>query len=757
MLNSVEVRPLVIAELNPPLNRTLVKDKADLAGVADFIRRTPEFGFDTETNITKSFSSRKIRTIQLGNRSEQYVIDLLHFAGDTQSLMHQGFKKHGSWAQPIVDVLRPALDSKAHLKIGANLIFDYIAVLWSLGIRMWNVYDVQVAEKVIYAGQVHFMAKDWWALDDLVGRYCRLRMSKEEQKGFDLETPLTESQIDYAALDTRLVFPVKNGQAALIEQGKLWRTVKVENDALPAFGELHLNGLLVSQERWMANDAAVREIHAANLKALDTHFIPYVGLKSAPLDDMQALELAWKCTPAVKVACPKCLGAGHEACEGCEGDGYVMDSTDRKAMRVKYQEAARRLSAWKKAEASYEGEAAINYGSPTQVLAALRKAGFTQKVLASTNDKMLSKHSDKKIVQALQAFRETEKEIKDYGQKWLDEFINPDTGRGHATFNQMGAETGRTSASNKNVQNLKKEKRVRSCFVARPGNKIITSDMAGAELRIMADDSEDEAWIYNFEHDYDQHSIGASEADNQAWLDATLADCAFAAGKKKCNCPKHRQLRDDTKCINFGIPYGLEGAALAGKLKISKAAADAKLAMWKKNNPGIDKYLVRLGEQAKMNLAAFDMIGRRRLFKKPTWEWAAQKAVEREAEDCKKFNRPPKPVDAKMVGRVYYAAFGSIEREGKNMKFQATNATIAKITMGCGFDKNGKPFMWHLLPKYEAELCNFVHDEFVNEAPAQYAEDCRVMVEDCILRAGAEVLKRVKMLSESHVEDCWSK
>jgi hypothetical protein len=48
------------------------------------------------------------------------------------------------------------------------------------------------------------------------------------------------------------------------------------------------------------------------------------------------------------------------------------------------------------------------------------------------------------------------------------------------------------------------------------------------------------------------------------------------------------------------------------------------------------------------------------------------------------------------------------------MRIQGTNVSIAKLAMGCGFDSNGKPFMWHLLrqPETEGELQNFVHDEF---------------------------------------------
>jgi DNA polymerase I-like protein with 3'-5' exonuclease and polymerase domains len=727
------IRDLSVAELNPALNVTLVSDATGLERVANFFSRVSVFGFDTETNVVPRFTTRKLRTIQVGDRNEQYVIDLLPFAGSSQALSDgQGGKTAYPWARPIIDTLRLGLDSKTHLKVGANLQFDYETVLWCLGIRSWGFYDVQLAEKVIYAGRVPFFTKGFYALDDLVERYCLMRISKSEQKGFDLETPLTQSQIEYAALDTRLPLAVMAGQRAVIEKAQLARTVRVENYAIPAFGELHINGLLLDKTLWNELGEENLATHAANVKALDKYFLPVVGSKVAPKHDLLALEAEWKNTPKA-------------------------DKAARVEARKAYQVAAREVKKWDKDVLTFEGDAAINYSSPDQILAALHKiGGFNKTNLKSTNDKVLAKFSDKPVVIAIQDYRETKQITKGFGESWY-EHIDEVTGRIHSSINQMGAETGRTSSSKPNVQNIKKEKKWRRCFRARPGKKIITTDMSGAELRIMADDSDSEMWITAFENDWDLHSIGAAEAEPAKWESATLRGCAFTADKQKCKCPVHAKLRDDNKSTNFGIGYGMEGPALAAKLHISKDDADKKLANWRKANREVSDYLAASGEKAKLNCCAHDMIGRRRLFHKPDWKRATEIALKREEEDAKDQGRPQRPVTQTMVGRVYYSMFGSIEREGKNMRIQGTNASIAKIAMGAGFDDDGKPFMWHLLPQYDAELQNFVHDEFDVEAPEDKAEECAAMIRDCILRAGAMVMKRVKMLSESHIEDYWTK
>jgi len=74
----------------------------------------------------------------------------------------------------------------------------------------------------------------------------------------------------------------------------------------------------------------------------------------------------------------------------------------------------------------------------------------------------------------------------------------------------MGAATGRTSSSKPNIQNIPKGSDYRSCFKAqRNGWTLVIADMSGAELRIIAEISEDEVWLTAFANDWDVHSVGA--------------------------------------------------------------------------------------------------------------------------------------------------------------------------------------------------------------------------------------------------------
>ena len=74
----------------------------------------------------------------------------------------------------------------------------------------------------------------------------------------------------------------------------------------------------------------------------------------------------------------------------------------------------------------------------------------------------------------------------------LTDFVNPRTGRIHASFNQIGAATGRLSCSDPNLQNIPirtdEGRRIRLAFVPgdREKNVLLTADYSQIELRILA-------------------------------------------------------------------------------------------------------------------------------------------------------------------------------------------------------------------------------------------------------------------------------
>ena len=87
-----QLKPLILSELNPPLDVTLITDVAGLAKLqAYFIAKETAkdfaIGLDTETNVVDDFWFRRVRLIQIGDRDHQFEIDLLAFAGSKEILM----------------------------------------------------------------------------------------------------------------------------------------------------------------------------------------------------------------------------------------------------------------------------------------------------------------------------------------------------------------------------------------------------------------------------------------------------------------------------------------------------------------------------------------------------------------------------------------------------------------------------------------------------------------------------------------------
>jgi DNA polymerase-1 len=716
-------------ELNPPLNVTVVEDLNGLDRLTDFFSRCSVFGLDTETNIVPTFFNRRIRTIQLGDRHEQYVIDLLPFAGSGQSLRNsQGNYKPVGQLATVAEVLKPALESNRWLKVGANLQFDYEVLKWCMGLRPWNFYDVQLAEKVLYAGEVGFFESGFWALDDLVARYLGMQISKEQQKTFDLDHALTDKQIAYAALDTRLPIAIKNVQRPRLEKATLLRASQIEFDAIPAFGDMHLNGFRLDRSEWLKLVASNRILKAEVVARLDEFFVPIVGRKEQPpaQEELDRLETIWKDT---------------------------KDKTVRAEARQVFMTARKKVTEFKKRNEkgsdSFEGQAAINYGSSPQLHAALLTLKrFTKNNLPDTNDQSLKKLKDDPIIACIREYRKVDKLLDTYGETWADQYIDPDTKRVHSNIHQLGAETGRTSSSVPNIQNLPRDKRYRHCFISEPGYKMLTCDYNGCELRILAEYSQERIWIDAFRNGWDVHSVCAELLLKDKWISVAEATCAYIAKKLKCSCEAHKKFREWLKSVNFGIAYGMTARRLAIELSITEAEATELLTAFYRTFPTLVAYLEKSGKQAVSRLESRTLAMRRRLYRKPTWEQARVSAT-------KKLKREP---NQKEIAKQYKAIFAAIEREGKNTPIQGSNADFVKLAIGCGFDENGKPYLWHLLePVFDGLLVNMVHDETVSEVPDEKAEAAFPVITECMSRAAEEFVKSVPMPAEGHIDTKWQK
>ncbi len=736
--------------MEPKLAPVLVTDEQGLQLVADFLSRSTLFGLDCEWNVTDDFYERTVRTIQVGDRNEQYVIDLLPFAGSESALVaSQG--NYGAAAElllgPVINTLKPYLENHEVTKVGINLQADYQVLCWGLGIRTTGFWDCQRAEQSIYMGLVHFMAKKFWALEDLVRRYVGMELQDlQTGKTFDLCTPLTEQQILYGGLDCRLPLAIRAGQLKLIHEHKLEAPVQIDCDAISPFGDMYLAGFGMDDDAWLALYNTNLDRKRRIVAKMDDIFIPVVGTKFvSDTDNVQlaALEAEW-------LDCPQ---------------KTPEQKARRKDLRIAFMGFRHRLNERVKGASKCEGGAAINYGAPKQLLAALRKLGFGAKKLPNTDDKSFEKLAkypnldvekafiddggelNYPIIDLLRLYRSVDKLVDTYGEAWLKTedqkgHRNRHTNRIHSEINLLGAVTGRTSSSNPNIQNLPKSNEYRHCFVARPGYKIITVDYSGAELRILAYMSQEPVWLEAFAKGWDVHSVGAEMLYGQRWIDAAEPGCAYYEKHDKCHCREHKKLRNHIKSVNFGLAYGLQAKGLAAKLGITEDEAETLLERYKAAFPTVMKFLDDLGKAAKMHMEARTVTNRRRRWVLPTWELAKFRLQK----DPKNKN---KVITQDMVRRRYVGMFNSIEREGKNMPIQGANADLTKRAMF---------LIWQrLFIDFKAFFVNTVHDEVVIECPEESADTCCEFIGSCMRAAGAEWIKGIVMEVEGAPDKWWTK
>jgi DNA polymerase-1 len=181
----------------------------------------------------------------------------------------------------------------------------------------------------------------------------------------------------------------------------------------------------------------------------------------------------------------------------------------------------------------------------------------------------------------------------------LPPLVDPRSGRIHPTFHQLGAATGRLSATNPNVQNIPirtpEGVRIREAFVAAEGCRLVSADYSQVELRILAHYSGDASLIDAFEKGEDIHRRTAAEV-------AGIAPEAVSDDQ-----------RARAKAVNFGIIYGSSAFGLANQLGIASAEAQATIDAYFARYRGVRRFLDETVATARERGWVATHLGRRRL------------------------------------------------------------------------------------------------------------------------------------------------
>ncbi len=222
----------------------------------------------------------------------------------------------------------------------------------------------------------------------------------------------------------------------------------------------------------------------------------------------------------------------------------------------------------------------FNINSPKQLSDVLfRELDLPNKSKGSTResvlDGMLGLHP---IVEHLLYFREMTKILSTYVEPLYQNCTEKDGIYSiHTDFKQTGTTSGRFSSVNPNLQNLPLDgawaMRVRECFVARKGFKLLGMDYSQMELRIMADISNDKLLIQDFVNGIDVHSATAARVLNKKILEIT-----------------HKE-RSLGKTVNFGMIFGQTSFGLSSLLGIDRDKAGEYITAYFDNYKGVEEYM----------------------------------------------------------------------------------------------------------------------------------------------------------------------
>jgi DNA polymerase-1 len=325
-------------------------------------------------------------------------------------------------------------------------------------------------------------------------------------------------------------------------------------------------------------------------------------------------------------------------------------------------------------------------GSPRQ----LEEILFTKLGLSRKRRGKTGYSTDARVLQAIRdehpvvAKIERWRELTKLAQTYLDALpaLIAADGRLHTTFNQTAATTGRLSSNNPNLQNIPVRtplgREIRACFVAEPGNLLVSADYSQVELRLLAHIAGEDVLKEIFRQGEDVHTATACRVFN-------VTPDQIDPG-----------MRSKAKMINYGIVYGLSAYGMADRLDIPQAEADEFIQRYLAGFPAVGRFIEETIQQGTEHGYVSTLFGRRRQvpeLRARRWELRKQG-----------------------------------ERFAVNMVIQGTAADIMKMAMvRCDRALREEGLATRLILQ--------IHDELLFEGPADEAETVKEIA--CVQMASA--------------------
>ena len=220
--------------------------------------------------------------------------------------------------------------------------------------------------------------------------------------------------------------------------------------------------------------------------------------------------------------------------------------------------------------------------------------------------------------------------------------INPDTGRVHTSYSLVGAQTGRLSSTDPNLQNIPIRtaigRQIREAFVPEPGNILLAADYSQIELRLAAHMADVATLKEAFANGEDIHARTATEMFGEVTRDT----------------------RAQAKTINFAILYGISRWGLTGRLEVEPDEAQAMIDTYFKRFPGIQRYIMDTLESVRERGYSETLFGRKTWFPRIN----SKNQAERQGSERAAINAPIQGTSADIIKRAMVRMTPALQEAG---------------------------------------------------------------------------------------------
>lgn len=396
----------------------------------------------------------------------------------------------------------------------------------------------------------------------------------------------------------------------------------------------------------------------------------------------------------------------------------------------------------------------------------------TKEPSRSTSEEVLEKLSDNAVVKAILDYREFSTIVSTFIDK-LPECVNKKDGRIHCKFNQYGADTGRFSSQDPNLQNIPHTADIRQMFKATDGYVLLSSDFSQQEVKGMAQMCGDEGMMEAFRQGKDFYAQIASVSFNMPY-----EDCLEFRPDGTTN-PEGKARRSQAKSILLGINYGRGAQSIAEQLGCSKKKAEKIKDDVFRGFPAIEKFEKDSLQMVEDLGYVTTLWGRKRrlpVMQLPDYEfeWADGAKVsddplnfDEDVEDedipeelIRKYVRKLKNAWGKQKVKIFQEANQEgiwiidntkdktdATRQVVNARIQGTAADQSKLAMiALSKDRRLKELGFRMLIP--------VHDEIIAECPKENAKEVAKLFADIMSNSGGEKFT-IPISCDVSVSDRW--